>query len=509
MKLMTIKRLMEKSFDYGVVIDSVFNTYFDKEETHFVGELIDCSEHTNASGNELVESILSEIELTLGQMFSGVENHILLGLFLLKNNVKLLYFDSKLESNEIDIYTLKLRVIEILFSVASYSTNDVKLATTSREDIERAIGLAMEHIRLEKMSSYVSLGLITVNSLDDLRSEKQENEYYHDYDKETQTFLKKNYDIHTYKLQSKDTKKYLFSIKQTESFMDDQLRKLNLYGELNKIDSIADWKRRECIFLNENIGVYDVHKYDGLLNKNLKDHLKRFSNLSISRAFATENTYISTLFIEDILIVDFSVLQKTEQAFRSFMKWEHYDDLIKYYYENGIGVSLGKKYSKLMSYKVADIFESNGYILPISKRRLSNKDKVKVPEVEIRQISHLKVDGDIDVLVYSPFKNILYNIEFKNFQMGVTSANYLKNDLNRGTRKPFVEKAINREEQLVSNPTLVEKLFKGKLKSDYTIRTIILSATPNYHFYIEAEKSDSYDFYNWKEFIELVNNQYM
>ena len=199
----------------------------------------------------------------------------------------------------------------------------------------------------------------------------------------------------------------------------------------------------------------------------------------------------------------------TEEAFESFIKWGHYNELLDYYYKtpNKIQINLDKEYSKLLSYKVADLLINEGYILPLEKKRLPNSKKITIPRVDIQKIGSHKINGDIDVLAFSKYTNTLLNIEYKNFQMGITTSNYINSEINRGTRKEYVKKALCREKELSNIHNELKILFEDKIGKNYKIKTIILSSNPNYYFNINDKDNEFYDFFDWKKFYELIQEK--
>ncbi len=62
-----------------------------------------------------------------------------------------------------------------------------------------------------------------------------------------------------------------------------------------------------------------------------------------------------------------------------------------------------------------------------------------------------KALGDIDVLFYSPYTNILYVLEYKNYQMYVTGNQNISSDISKLEREDTISKVCKRMAYVVQH----------------------------------------------------------
>lgn len=123
------------------------------------------------------------------------------------------------------------------------------------------------------------------------------------------------------------------------------------------------------------------------------------------------------------------------------MTWGQYENVIKYFFGTAINQKILRDYNILMTYKVVDLLISNEYIVPMNNWR-----GALIPRIEISNYVEDKKRrselGDIDILFYSENTQILYLIEYKNYQMLVSRLGDLGADISKVERENTSEKVV-------------------------------------------------------------------
>lgn len=160
-----------------------------------------------------------------------------------------------------------------------------------------------------------------------------------------------------------------------------------------------------------------------------------------------------------------------------------------------------------MTYKIADILIQNDYVLPIENKNINNK-KIILPRIEIDKLlkgKNQKKLGDFDILFYSPYTNVLYNLEYKNYQMMITEEGCLHKEIEKVKDDNVVIKTLEREKYLLENLQIVKKCLFSERIEIKDVKTIILTTKPNLYFYVN--ENNFYLYYEWNEFKSKVINK--
>lgn len=151
---------------------------------------------------------------------------------------------------------------------------------------------------------------------------------------------------------------------------------------------------------------------------------------------------------------------------------------------------LNDKFSTFFSYKIADLLNSSGYVLP-------KKDgiiQVELCEIEIDSNKVLKFK-DIDVLAVDTQNSILYNFELKYFKLNLAYSKLKKDKFNENLFKSF----ICRNERIEENKgKILEKLFGINNGGEYKVKPVLITSRTNY----KSRKDISY--YNFESFKEKL-----
>ena len=125
-----------------------------------------------------------------------------------------------------------------------------------------------------------------------------------------------------------------------------------------------------------------------------------------------------------------------------------------------------------------------------------------IPRIEISNYVEDKKQrnelGDIDILFYSENTQILYLIEYKNYQMLVSRLGDLGADISKVERENTSEKVKKRQQYISENVEKCVEMLFGKKYNIKDIKSIILTTKPCWYFYVN--KSKDYIYMDWIEF---------
>lgn len=167
-----------------------------------------------------------------------------------------------------------------------------------------------------------------------------------------------------------------------------------------------------------------------------------------------------------------------------------------------------QKMATLLSYKLAEMLNSAGYLVPVEKvsRHLGGGLVVRA---EIGKILAGKIDilrglGDIDVLAFSPQKSEVILIELKYFKPGRTIKEVVLSDAGKIESKRVVEKALTREKAVRDNLDTVLNIFNitGPVQN-VKIRSILVTARPNFK---AIQEGLGMEYLTWNELERQIKN---
>ncbi len=188
-------------------------------------------------------------------------------------------------------------------------------------------------------------------------------------------------------------------------------------------------------------------------------------------------------------------LEMTQSAIESFSFWGQYTELFEFYFGKSVNTKIQATYNRLLTYKVADMLLLNGYLLPSKKVGLKKGVKVIIPQIEINKYGgdqnevNSRDIGDIDIAFYSPTKNTFYVVEYKNYQMYVSSK-HLSTEIAKVAEKETIIKVkarlefINKDKNIILNNMYPDMNFTEEDIKNTSIKAVILSSKPNLYFFI-------------------------
>lgn len=251
----------------------------------------------------------------------------------------------------------------------------------------------------------------------------------------------------------------------------------------------------------DDILVLDSLSYLGL-SKKFQQFIENFEARKSINPTDSGNELIFAYKTKNTIYISKFCMNVTQEMIEKFSAWEQYENLIQYYYNFKRVEALLSKYNKWMTYKIADLVFKNGYILPFEQQKVKG-EKMQIPQIEIKNYIDKKKSkalGDIDVLFYSPYTNILYVLEYKNYQMYVTGNQNISSDISKLEREDTVLKVCRRMAYVVQHK---EKILSGILHiqiENCEVLSIILTTKPNFYFFVNRHENDGILSMEWVEF---------
>lgn len=156
--------------------------------------------------------------------------------------------------------------------------------------------------------------------------------------------------------------------------------------------------------------------------------------------------------------------------------------------------------SKFLSYKLGDLLEYNGYILP------KEPDMENIICVDIKKFKNKNnkviAFNDIDVLAINPTSKIVYNIELKYYKVAI---DYRELKFDKIENKVF-NQVMLRERLLWQHlPDILSIFFNLTDITGFSVKSIIITARPNYRATISSNSSITY--YTWNTAVELISRK--
>lgn len=132
------------------------------------------------------------------------------------------------------------------------------------------------------------------------------------------------------------------------------------------------------------------------LAPNLKKFLLNFDVNICKSPLDSEAEFAFFYKYNDYYYIGLSVMNTSQAMIEDFISWGQYPELLKYYFNRSTNTSILQSYNRLLTFKIADLLITNGYVLPSEK-----KNKTQVPMIEIQRYSNNKTKcrelGDIDL----------------------------------------------------------------------------------------------------------------
>ena len=308
-------------------------------------------------------------------------------------------------------------------------------------------------------------------------------------------------DLHSYKILNDNLRKYI----ESKNISEDKIRENALsqfsgqYICKSMLQNDTSWKQiLKDNFSNPNddiiiVSIYKSKKY----NKKFCEFMEMFEASKCNNPSDPESDLIFSYIAKDLIFISKKILDDTQLAIETFMTWGQYENVIKYFFGTSINQKVLRDYNILMTYKVVDLLISNEYIVPMNNWR-----GALIPRIEISNYVEDKKQrnelGDIDILFYSENTQILYLIEYKNYQMLVSRLGDLGADISKVERENTSEKVKKRQQYISENVEKYVEMLFGKKYNIKDIKSIILTTKPCWHFYVN--KSKDYIYMDWIEF---------
>lgn len=240
-----------------------------------------------------------------------------------------------------------------------------------------------------------------------------------------------------------------------------------------------------------------------LIDSRIRDYLLAFDTDKCRNPLDPESEMIFTYCHGMYYYIAVSVMLITQEQIEKFSMWGQYSKVLNYYFNQDTNNKIANKYNRLLTFRIVDLLLNNNYVVPSEKKHNFN-----VPMIELKHYTSDKRKcrslGDIDLSFYSPFTNTVYLIEFKNYQMIVNLSNNFSYDLEKVARDNLDKRVSEREDYISAN---LEDFFSTIYKEIYpncAIRSIILTTKPCFYFYLNS--STNYEYYDWIQFKNRIEN---
>lgn len=309
-------------------------------------------------------------------------------------------------------------------------------------------------------------------------------------------------DLHSYQISNGDLQKYL----EIKHINIDEIRKnaLNKYkGQYlskSELSSNVSWKKmishdrmsdpRDDVII---IPTYVFKGYD----KQFKGFITNFESEKCLNPSDSETELIFSYKTDNYVYISKKILSDTQRAIEDFIVWGQYENITKYFWGRPIDQKALRDYNRLMTYKIADLLLTYGYITPMETFK-----GLSIPRIEISNYvadKELKNKlGDIDLMFYSEYTKTLYLIEYKNYQMLISREGDLSSEVSKVNRENTPEKVYKRHRYICDNIKYCRGILFQNENEILDIKSIILTTKPCYYFYIN--ESEKYEYMEWIEF---------
>ncbi|WP_455795530.1 hypothetical protein [Clostridium butyricum] len=287
-------------------------------------------------------------------------------------------------------------------------------------------------------------------------------------------------------------KNFLNIIKDCYYSKEEYMNNISLESEIIKLNISNP---RDDLIIIRRDGLNDSTS----IEKRFVEFILLFSAKTSKQAVDVENELIFSYISENYVYLSKSCMKFTQDIIETFGTWGQYNDkLLKYYFNINIPSKLQSDYTKLMTYKIADLLYTNGYRLP----RDSRDNLLPLIEIQKYYPNYSKDDGDIDVLFMSEKRKIIYNLEYKNFQMLITKENDLSSEINKVEKTKVFQHVRHREKLIKNNMKYILNNFFNIDDGDFKVKSIILTTKPNFYFY--KNKQTDIEYLEWTEFLRKV-----
>lgn len=316
-------------------------------------------------------------------------------------------------------------------------------------------------------------------------------------------------DLHSYLIKNSDLQKYL----EVKNFNIDEIRKNALskykgqYLSKSELLHNVSWKKmishdrvsdpKDDVII---IPTYVFNNYD----KQFKSFITTFESKRCLNPSDSESELIFSYKMDDYVYISRKILSDTQTAIEDFIVWGQYENITQYFWGKSIDQKILKDYNRLMTYKIADLLLTQGYITPMETFK-----GLLIPRIEI---SNYLVDkslknklGDIDLMFYSVYTKTLYLIEYKNYQMMISREGDLSSEISKVSRENTPEKVHKRHRYVCDNIEYCREFLFNKKHEISGIKSIILTTKPCYYFYIN--KSENYEYMEWIEFENKIKGK--
>lgn len=420
-------------------------------------------------------------------------NALKMAFFCERNTRKKLMYDNNLD----DMNTFLFKVFNMVFcSILNIESKDrINFNKVyERNLIKKICGLSATYFN----------NMIYYNNLK-YQKEDSINDFYDELDNKS----KLKFDMHTYMIENEDLRNYLrfqstdkLGIQEiVECLLDDFYFLWN--DQIEKVYSEEAHKIRD-ITSDEFLDIIDKNKLSLFSNK-MQKFILRFT-LNCEKILDDYNFEFKELIFgysdDKYLYIAKKIMMDTQEIIGNFCIYGQYNDLINNYYPNNYD-KIKNIYNKFMTYKVADLLLSNNYIVPMEKKRYNSRTII-IPRIEIKDYPNTKKYdiGDIDVLFYSTYTNSIYILEYKNYEMFITSKGALEKEEKKINRDNVLSRMTERKQAFEENVNeVLDKYFKIHSKENVQVKSIVLSTKPNY--YLRQCKEIYY--LDWIDFKEKVD----
>lgn len=451
-------------------------------------------EYSATDNDETLSYKITQIELFINKQLDLIPytDELVLAAFLVRNECKRKMWK---RTPNLDTWTRCYKVINIFFHVANKHSSQKKKILTGHE---------RDYIRL------IISGILTIlYNVQNYNGNFYDNTAVEKFFSRLQDVSKMKRDLHSYTISSLSIHQCLkLTGLSLESIRKNALKNFESdFITQHDLEIRSDWN--EIVYNYSLPDPPEVLRIPKTVFERLESNLKKFLlnfDVNICKSPIDSEAEFAFLYkYNDYYYIGLSVMNTSQAMIEDFISWGQYPELLKYYFNRSTNTSILQSYNRLLTFKIADLLITNGYVLPSEK-----KNKTQVPMIEIQRYSNNKTKcrelGDIDLAFYSPFTKTLYIIEFKNYQMMISRLKDLSSEISKFEREETSRKVIARKSYVSECiDEFISTVFRDESLDVCQVKSIVLSTKPCFYFFLND--SIEYAYYDWIDFERIIRQQ--
>ena len=351
MIILAEQRLWSDIEEYCKVLDGIVTMPLKPEQKYSI------SQENLLSKKEYVER-KEEIQNYIFSLLDKVNavDKLCIALFIFRSIMK-----RKMYEDGFDNWTIQFKICNLLFYIS--------LKYIYINKYERTLYIASND-RLFIKKIFIAGYTILDNQI--LFNEQYFKEYKEDTDKffnRVEQVSNKRGDLHSYQITNSNLKKYL-DLKGINSakIKGDALSQYNEeYFNVSQLVNNASWKKMTSdnkSYRSDDIIIvttYNFNRYD----ERLQNFITNFEAQKCLNPYDPESELIFAYRTDNYVYISKKLLNDTQSFIEACISWGQYGNITNYFFGKPINQKTLGTYNRLMTYKIADLLLTNGYILPM------------------------------------------------------------------------------------------------------------------------------------------------